>query len=844
MAIHIIAILASLTVCTAGSAVHVSPNGDDSGSGSASVPVRTLARGVEIARADGSKRVVVADGRYELSAPLVLTAADSGLVIEAAPGARPIVSAGRRITGWKVGADGVWRVKVPAGSAFSQLYADGVRRERPFLPRKGYCIIDKGVKVEPGANRKFVYREGDIDASWPDLRRIEVRVFHKWSNSRMKIESIDPDSRTVTLGGFKAKVCSDDAMSGSNWYRLENVRAAFGEPGDWYLTDDGELWYRPHPGETPEKTEIVASRLEQALSIDGAEDVTVRGLVFAHADWSLSGGGRYFGQSGFFLPGAVHAVNARNVRIERCAVVHVGSFGIVFAENCRDCAAVDCELYDLGAGGVRIGNGSFARDHKPDAARCVVEDCLVAHYGRVNPVSAGVWTGNSSSNRVSHCTIEDGYYSGISCGWDWTYANRRSHDNVIEWNHVHDIGREVLADLGGIYTLSWQPGTVVRCNFVHDVSRSTYGAYALYFDCCSSHIVATNNIVWRSRDCTVFFQNTAYSNVVENNVFACGRGSQLTITPPSPEARPSRFARNVVCWRKSSLADGRIGPKAVDFESNLCWTPDAACVPKNVRGLVCKDPCFRDWENGDFSFVDEAAVRSVGFVPFSLKGVGKRTPNGLTAGEPPVPDVFEPAPKPQAKPFHDDFEDGVAGNPPRGWGRYPRDCGANVALTDETAAGGRMSLKVTDGTKPAWTPHFCTTIVRSKGKVTLSFAMRLEPGSAPQFELRDPSFLHSDSSAGPYLRADGEGRLYGFDGRMICKVPHGRWVRYTFEFEVGPDKQNSEYSLVVESDPGKAKRFDHLPHDIKFVEMAWAGFVSDGAPGSVYYIDDFSVSEP
>ena len=62
--------------------------------------------------------VVIAGGAYTLPNPLILTPEDGGtpkapVVYEAAPNARPVFGAGRRIAGFRRGADGLWTVHLP-----------------------------------------------------------------------------------------------------------------------------------------------------------------------------------------------------------------------------------------------------------------------------------------------------------------------------------------------------------------------------------------------------------------------------------------------------------------------------------------------------------------------------------------------------------------------------------------------------------------------------------------------------------------------------------------------------------------------------------------------------------
>ena len=69
------------------------------------------------------RRILVYSGFHELPETLRLTHEDSGsaekpLVIEAAPGAKPVISGGKRLPPM-TNLKGIWRQKLPAGSRFA-----------------------------------------------------------------------------------------------------------------------------------------------------------------------------------------------------------------------------------------------------------------------------------------------------------------------------------------------------------------------------------------------------------------------------------------------------------------------------------------------------------------------------------------------------------------------------------------------------------------------------------------------------------------------------------------------------------------------------------------------------
>jgi hypothetical protein len=75
-------------------------------------------------------------------------------------------------------------------------------------------------------------------------------------------------------------------------------------------------------------------------------------------------------------------------------------------------------------------------------------------------------------NTLAHNDIDHLFYSGISLGWSWDLGPVAAHNNLVEYNHRHDIGQGLLSDMGGIYTLGISPGTVLPYNRIHDVERA------------------------------------------------------------------------------------------------------------------------------------------------------------------------------------------------------------------------------------------------------------------------------------------------------------------------------------------------------------------------------------
>jgi len=679
--------------------LYVSPKGNDAWSGrlerpndaKTDGPVCSLARAQKLVRElkakapDRARPIVVAleGGTYFLPATLVFTPADSGtpkapVVYEAAAGERPIVSGGTCISGWRVGADGRWEVTIEDVKngkwSFEQLFVDNQRRLRPRLPKQGYYAIAEQVPPSPktqgrGADR-FAYSGDEIRGDWAHRGDVEVVAFHQWSASRMRIAEIDAAKRIVT---FTGQTCTPDGWGafgkGSRFF-VENVREALGEPGQWYLDrPSGKLIYVPRPGETPEKTVVIAPRLEQLVAFSGdvkgrhwVHDIQLRGLTFAHANWVLPAAGQAFPQAEVGLNSAVAAIGARNLAIERCAVRHVGAYAMAFGVGCRNNRVEGCEMVDLGGGGVKIGHagsglwedsGSVPTDPEAVVSHQTVRNCTIAHAGRMHPAAIGVWIGHSPHNSVVHNDIFDLYYTSVSVGWIWGYAPSLANHNDIGFNHMHTIGQGVLSDMGGVYTLGTSDGTRVHDNHIHDVQSFDYGGWGLYTDEGSTHIVLENNLVYRTRT-GGFHQHYGKENRIQNNIFAFATQQQLQRTRTEPHLS-FWFERNIVYWTKGPLLGSNWNDNNFKLDDNVYW--NAAGQPVTFfNGLdlakwrkdrnqdlhsVIADPLFVDAAKDDFHLKPDSPALKLGFKPFDYTKAGRETPPVLTKDLPPVPRGFD-----------------------------------------------------------------------------------------------------------------------------------------------------------------------------------------------------------
>ena len=83
---------------------------------------------------------------------------------------------------------------------------------------------------------------------------------------------------------------------------------------------------------------------------------------------------------------------------------------------------------------------------------------------------------------VTHNSISQFRYTGVSVGWSWDYGPTATKNNTVSWNSISTIGMGELSDLGCVYHLGENEGHVTTRNTCTNVSSFSYGGNAFYTD--------------------------------------------------------------------------------------------------------------------------------------------------------------------------------------------------------------------------------------------------------------------------------------------------------------------------------------------------------------------------
>ncbi len=590
--------------------LYVSPLGDDGWTGALAAPnaastdgpLRSPARAIEKSRdlrkalPQAPVRILLESGLYRLTAPLVLYVADSGLSLEAAPGASVTLSGGRPLTGWKK-EGGLWSAQVGPGWTFRWLSADGSPRFRARLPREGFFThetrFDVRWKSSTGGGwgrpltqeetGQMTYREGDL-GSWLDQGSAELEILHMWDESWVGIESLDPKARLLR---FTGSTTHPPGAFDVRQYAVWNVKEGLTDPGQWCLDKaHGKVWYKPRAGEDPNRMDFEAPTLTTLIRLNGYKDlpvsaVTIQGLTLTLTDVALSNTG--FGAMN--STAAIELTHVRDCRLAGLKVLDLAGWGLQSMDGDRN-AVEGCGFSDLGGGAVRLTGGGNR-----------LEDSVIRRIGGLYRGAIGVyWEG--SGGVIAHNTVEDVPYDGMMC---------QAGGALIECNKIRRAMLQ-LHDGAAIYT-GFCKAVTIRGNDVRDIpDTGGYGSSAYYLDeQAENDLVEDNLSVGVARPMQ---DHMAKNNTIRGNLFVVEGDGRLCF----PRCNGFRVEDNVL-WASGSWAfeapEGGVtawpdnlvysGTGKVEWRKLADYNPVATQDWGSPDGSKREDPRFADPLHGDFT---------------------------------------------------------------------------------------------------------------------------------------------------------------------------------------------------------------------------------------------------
>lgn len=375
----------------------------------------------------------------------------------------------------------------------------------------------------------------------------------------VKLKFEEPESRLEFEHPWPQPVVNEDRGDGELRTSSFNLLGGKGfiKPGTWYQDNStGILHYYPKEDDClnedkcskkenlAEGKQDCASKtftapvLQTLVEVSGSlerpvHDIIFRNVSFQHAAWNRpSFKGHVTLQGGMYLldayklqiPGlpekeylenqawierpeaAVSVRGGQRINFEGCEFTHLGATGLDYVWADSACVVKGCHFHDIG--GTALALGAFPdrgfETHvpfRPVNMRELCSDFLIAD-NLIEDVTnedwgcVGIGAGYVADCIIEHNIVRDVNYSGICVGWGWTPLDSGMKNNHIRSNKVYRFAK-MLYDAGGIYTLSYMPGSTIEDNIIDEIYPPKYATnlrgFYIYLDEATDGVTIRNN---------------------------------------------------------------------------------------------------------------------------------------------------------------------------------------------------------------------------------------------------------------------------------------------------------------------------------------------------------------
>jgi hypothetical protein len=476
--------------------IYVAPWGYDSNSGTYNWPLATLQGAVNWVRSykqsnplpAGGLEVYFREGVYNVSSTVNLSAADSGtaaspIVYMACPKEEVIFTGGQVIDpAWfesvtdnavlsrvidpaarsnllqvDLGANGITEYgqlqrhgfNTTSGTPPMELYIDGQAMTLARYPNEGDSYLSMDSVIDPGPSGSTSATPGGTfsytfsrPSDWTQASDIWLAgaISRDWAYTYNKIASIDTAAQEISLV-YGEQYGITDWMDDFFW--VENLLEEIDTPGEYYIDrSSGILYLLPPAGGLNPQTFIVVSSLDQTMvNMNGADDITFKGLTF---DTGRSSG--------------IVCTSGEDNSLEDCTIRNFSGNGLTI--DGFNNTVKDCNMHHIGKNAVTLkgGDKTTLSDGNNLIENSYIYDFAYYEKGYSSGVSL-----DGVRQTIRKCLIYDAPHGAVTI---------RGNDHMIEYNEFHHVVK-LLKDYGVIYAyLGQKPqerGTTIRQNYFHDI---------------------------------------------------------------------------------------------------------------------------------------------------------------------------------------------------------------------------------------------------------------------------------------------------------------------------------------------------------------------------------------
>lgn len=502
--------------CNADYTVYVSPNGDNKNDGttiekavSSVKQAQILVRKYVEKGATGDCQILLDDGEYFVSGPLELTKQDvangNKLYIRAINANKATLSGSKRVSAdsiTEVEDEKLGRVwKIPCTENINQLYIDNSYAIRARYPDAGeeLRLLNWDTTM-----KNIIVDAADIEGFAPsDFKGSSLFVNIMWSESYLRVSDVKENGKTAAINLVPADLSiftrGNPQIKERQSYHFENAKAFLSTYGEWYYeAEEKVVYYIPYGNETLDNTTVRIPYTDELVTIAGSattpvENISIEGINFKwsdnrHVDGKIGNQAnkddgsnkRFAGTVNEGRPMAsVSLTYAKDILFSGNIFACLGGGAIDFVEGVQDTKVEKNVFWAVGGSGVFAGAINYYTDQVSTEETSFIKNVSVENnffndicwqeYG-----GCAVIFNYAVDSKITHNTINNTKYSGISVGWGWSRDELPFlQNNEVSYNKITNA-LTMMSDGAAIYLVGCQPNAVVKNNYIDNIYNSIY----------------------------------------------------------------------------------------------------------------------------------------------------------------------------------------------------------------------------------------------------------------------------------------------------------------------------------------------------------------------------------
>ncbi|MCB2289983.1 right-handed parallel beta-helix repeat-containing protein [Clostridium sp. CS001] len=308
--------------------------------------------------------------------------------------------------------------------------------------------------------------------------------FHNWSDSTIKVSTIDVFNRIITSTDKLPYGIKEDQR-----FYFFNILEELDKAGEYYIDYEKKLLYFL-PDAPIENSKIQLSELtEPFIRMKDVSNITIEGIIFENSRGT-----------------SIVIEDGRNNKIKNCVIRNISQNAISINGGINN-GVENCKIYNTGTGGLVVNGGN--RDTLTSCNNYALNN-EIYNYSRIKKTYSAAIDISGVGVSASHNSIHDAPHTAILFS---------GNDHLLEYNEIYNVANET-DDVGAIYAgRDWTfRGNIIRYNYLHNIDNNIgdFNVSGVYLDDCMSSALIYGNVFCKVKNPILI--GGGRDNIIVNNI--------------------------------------------------------------------------------------------------------------------------------------------------------------------------------------------------------------------------------------------------------------------------------------------------------------------------------------